>query len=78
MSILVGLVAVTLLLAVNAFFVAAEFSLVAVDRVRVEAAADADPGARRVRTLLRHLTTPLSGARSEEHPSELQSRETIS
>ena len=62
MSILVGLVAVTLLLAVNAFFVAAEFSLVAVDRVRVEAAADADPGARRVRALLRHLTTHLSGA----------------
>ncbi len=47
MSILVGLTAVLLLLVVNAFFVAAEFSLVAVDRVRVEAAAGTDPASGR-------------------------------
>jgi CBS domain containing-hemolysin-like protein len=47
---------------VNAFFVAAEFSLVAVDRARVEAAAETDPGARRVRSLTRRLTSHLSGA----------------
>ncbi len=63
MSILLGLVAVAVLLAVNAFFVAAEFSLVAVDRPRIEAAANGpDPQARRVRSLLRHLTLHLSGA----------------
>ena len=62
MSILVGLIAVLLLLVVNAFFVAAEFSLVAVDRARVEVAAATDPKARRVRDLTRGLTTHLSGA----------------
>jgi len=63
MSILLGLVAVAVLLAVNAFFVAAEFSLVAVDRPRIEAAAKgADPQARRVQSLLGHLTLHLSGA----------------
>jgi CBS domain containing-hemolysin-like protein len=62
MSILVGLTAVLLLLVVNAFFVAAEFSLVAVDRARVEAAAGTDPAARRVRALTRRLTSHLSGA----------------
>ena len=62
MSILVGLTAVLLLLVLNAFFVAAEFSLVAVDRARVEAAAGTDPGARRVRSLTRRLTSHLSGA----------------
>jgi len=63
MSILLGLVAVAVLLAVNAFFVAAEFSLVAIDRPRIEAAAKgADPQARRVRSLLGHLTLHLSGA----------------
>ena len=63
MSILLGLLAVAMLLAVNAFFVAAEFSLVAVDRPRIEAAANGpDPQARRVRSLLRHLTLHLSGA----------------
>ena len=62
MSILVGLTAVLLLLVVNAFFVAAEFSLVAVDPARAEAAAGTDPGARRVRSLTRRLTSHLSGA----------------
>ena len=62
MSIPVGLIAVLLLLVVNAFFVAAEFSLVAVNRARVEAAAATDPGARRVWTLTRRLTSHLSGA----------------
>ena len=63
MSILLGLVAVAVLLAVNAFFVAAEFSLVAIDRPRIEAAAKgADPQARRVQSLLGHLTLHLSGA----------------
>ena len=63
MSILLGLLAVAMLLAVNAFFVAAEFSLVAIDRPRIEAAAKgADPQARRVRSLLGHLTLHLSGA----------------
>ena len=51
------------LLIANAFFVAAEFSLVAVDRARIEAAAaEGDPGARRVLALLRRLTAHLSGA----------------
>ena len=63
MSILLGLVAVAVLLAVNAFFVAAEFSLVAIDRPRIEAAAKgADSQARRVQSLLGHLTLHLSGA----------------
>lgn len=58
-----GLMAVVGLLAVNAFFVAAEFSLVAVDRARIEAAAeDGDLGARRVGALLQRLTGHLSGA----------------
>ena len=58
-----GLMAVVGLLAINAFFVAAEFSLVAVDRARIEAAAEeGDLGARRVGALLQRLTTHLSGA----------------
>ena len=40
MSTSTGLLAIVALLAANAFFVAAEFSLVAVDRARMEAAAD--------------------------------------
>ena len=63
MSISTGLLAIAALLAANAFFVAAEFSLVAVDRARMEAAAaDGDAGARRVVALLRRLTVHLSGA----------------
>ena len=63
MSTSTGLLAIVALLAANAFFVAAEFSLVAVDRARMEAAADAgDARARRVVALLRRLTIHLSGA----------------
>jgi len=63
MSTSTGLMAIAALLIINAFFVAAEFSLVAVDRARIEAAAtDGDPGARRVRALLHRLTSHLSGA----------------
>ena len=63
MSVAEGLVAVVVLLAANAFFVAAEFALVAVDRTRIEAAAVAgDRRAARVAALLRHLTAHLSGA----------------
>ncbi len=63
MSVAEGLVAVVALLVVNAFFVAAEFGLVAVDRARIEAAAaGGDRGAVRVETLLRSLTAHLSGA----------------
>jgi len=63
MSTSTGLLAIVALLAANAFFVMAEFSLVAVDRVGMEAAADnGDAGARRVVALLRRLTVHLSGA----------------
>ena len=63
MSTSTGLMAIAALLIINAFFVVAEFSLVAVDRARIEAAAtDGDPGARRVRALLQRLTSHLSGA----------------
>jgi len=63
MSVAEGLVAVVVLLAANAFFVVAEFALVAVDRARIEAAAVAgDRRAARVAALLRHLTAHLSGA----------------
>jgi|TARA_B110000263_G_scaffold195369_1_gene173745 CBS domain containing-hemolysin-like protein len=62
MALLPGLVAVVLLLAVNAFFVAAEFSLVAVDRARIEASAAAGHrGDTRIRGLLRRLTPTMSG-----------------
>ncbi|HEX6871941.1 MAG TPA: hemolysin family protein [Micromonosporaceae bacterium] len=65
-----GLVAVALpllafaaLTAGNAYFVAAEFSLVTVDRAEVDRDARAgDPVARRVRTALRELSFQLSGA----------------
>ena len=47
----------------NAFFVAAEFSLVTVDRAAVDQAAQAgDPTARTLRRALRHLSFQLSGA----------------
>ena len=62
MALLPGLVAVALLLAVNAFFVAAEFSLVAVDRAHIEASAEAGHrGDARIRGLLRRLTPTMSG-----------------
>ena len=62
MALLPGLMAVVLLLAVNAFFVAAEFSLVAVDRARIEASAAAGHrGDTRIRGLLRRLTPTMSG-----------------
>ena len=63
MSTSTGLLAIVGLLAANAFFVAAEFGLVAVDRARIEAAAaEGDAGARRIGTLLGRLTVHLSGA----------------
>ena len=63
MSILSGLVAIGLLLVANAFFVAAEFSLVAVERARIDAASEAgEKSARRVRRLQESLTRHLSGA----------------
>ncbi|WP_328422169.1 hemolysin family protein [Micromonospora sp. NBC_00389] len=57
---LVGFVALT---AGNAFFVAAEFALVTVDRSEIDRrAAAGDEAARRVRTALRGLSFQLSGA----------------
>ena len=58
-----GLVAIGVLLVANAFFVAAEFSLVAVERARIDAASEAgERPARRVRRLQESLTRHLSGA----------------
>lgn len=52
-----------LLTAANAFFVAAEFSLVTVDRATIEQSAQSgDRAARTVRSLLRELSFQLSGA----------------
>jgi len=63
MSTSMGVLAVAVLLMANAFFVAAEFSLVAVDRAVVEAAAlRGSSRDRRVLKLLTRLTTHLSGA----------------
>jgi len=63
MSTSMGVLAVAALLMANAFFVAAEFSLVAVDRAVVEAATNAGSAPdRRVLRLLTRLTTHLSGA----------------
>lgn len=57
------LIAALLLVAACGLFVAAEFSLVTVDRTKVERAAEAgDSGARGVRQALRTLSTQLSGA----------------
>jgi CBS domain containing-hemolysin-like protein len=57
------LLAFVLLTAANAFFVAAEFSLVTVDRSAIEAQAQAgDRKARMVRSSLRNLSFELSGA----------------
>jgi CBS domain containing-hemolysin-like protein len=58
-----GLLVAAALVAANAFFVAAEFAFVAVDRTRLEL--DAEAGSRRARTalgLLRRLSFHLSGA----------------
>ncbi|MCS5685152.1 MAG: hemolysin family protein, partial [Acidimicrobiales bacterium] len=63
MSIWSGLAAIGVLLVANAFFVAAEFSLVAVERARIDAASEAgERRARRVRRLQESLTRHLSGA----------------
>lgn len=63
MSTPMGVLAVAALLLANAFFVAAEFSLVAVDRAVVEAATTAGSAPdRRVLRLLTRLTSHLSGA----------------
>lgn len=59
--VLLGLVVV--LIAANAVFVAAEFSMVTVDRTKVEANAErGDGAARRLLSALRMLSTHLSGA----------------
>ena len=66
MSIWSGLFIAAALLLLNAFFVAAEFSLVAVNRASVEA--DAESGslrASRVRKLLENLTVYLLVLNSE-------------
>lgn len=60
---ILGFLAVTLLVFANAFFVAAEFGLVAVDRARVDEAADrGSRSASRVRGLLESLSFHLSGS----------------
>jgi CBS domain containing-hemolysin-like protein len=62
-SVAVGLLAVVLLVAANAFFVAVEFAIVAVDRTQVRV--QADQGSRRagvVAGMLEHLSFHLSGA----------------
>ena len=63
LSLLAGPLALVLLVLANAFFVLGEFSLITVDRGRVERAAEAgDRRAGRVLGALRVLTTQLSGA----------------
>ncbi|WP_419925935.1 hemolysin family protein [Candidatus Poriferisocius sp.] len=58
-----GLVAAVLLVAANAVFVAAEFALVAVDRIRIEGlAAEGRRAARTTLSLLKSLSFNLSGA----------------
>ena len=60
---MLGLVAVVALIAANAFFVGAEFSLVASDRTRIEKEAqEGNRGAQRTLGLLRRLSYHLSGA----------------
>src|SRR5215470_8064109 len=57
------LLAFLLLTAANAFFVAAEFSLVTVDRAAIDSQAqEGDRAARTVRRALRRLSLQLSGA----------------
>jgi CBS domain containing-hemolysin-like protein len=63
LSIVLPLLAFVALTAGNAFFVAAEFSLVTVDRAAVNKLADSgDPGAQSVRKAVRELSFQLSGA----------------
>ena len=63
MSAALGLAAVVALILANAFFVAVEFALVAVDRTKLElAAAEGSRPARTAVGLLRHLSFNLSGA----------------
>jgi CBS domain containing-hemolysin-like protein len=63
LAVVLPLLAFVALTAGNAFFVAAEFSLVTVDRAEVDRDAQAgDPTARTVRKALRQLTFQLSGA----------------
>src|SRR6266566_2344123 len=62
-SLLLRLLAVVLLVAANAFFVAAEFALVAARRTRIEALARrGDPKAKTVQKALRDLYRQLSAA----------------
>ncbi len=59
----VGLIGVVALVLLNAFFVAAEFALVAVDRTQVQTrAAGGDKSAQNASNLLGHLNFHLSGA----------------
>jgi CBS domain containing-hemolysin-like protein len=63
MATALGLLAVALLIVATAFFVAAEFALVAIDRARLEArAAGGNRAARRALAMLRKLSFHLSGA----------------
>ena len=58
-----GLVAAALLIAANALFVAVEFALVSVDRIRIERlAAEGRRAARTALSLLKSLSFQLSGA----------------
>lgn len=60
---ILGLVAAALLIGANAVFVAAEFALVAVDRIRIERlAAEGRRAARTALSLLKSLSFQLSGA----------------
>ena len=62
-DIVLGLLAVLALILANGFYVAGEFALVAVDRTRIEQAADAgDRRAQSVLRSLRNLSYELSGA----------------
>ncbi|MBN2112499.1 MAG: HlyC/CorC family transporter [Acidimicrobiia bacterium] len=59
----VGLIVVAAMILLNAFFVAGEFAIAAVERSRVERRAEAgDPAARRVLASLHNLSFQLSGA----------------
>ena len=62
-STFLGLAAVVLLILANAFFVAGEFAIVAVERSQVERRArEGDRRARRILESLRNLSFELSGA----------------
>jgi CBS domain containing-hemolysin-like protein len=62
LSMLAGPLLLLALIAANAFFVVGEFSLITVDRARVERLAGSDRRARRVLASLERLTQQLSGA----------------